>query len=220
MPPRRRRDSVAPLSRERALRTALTLADADGIDALTMRHLADALGVEAMSLYHHVRNKDDILDGMVDLVFAEIELPGPDEPWREGLVRRARSMRTVLLRHPWAGRLLESRARPGPMNLAHHDAMLGVLRRGGFPIVLAGHAYALLDAFVYGFVHVELTLPFRSTEETHALAAEIFGAVPPGELPHLMELTRERVLQPGYAYADEFEWGLAFVLEGLERARG
>ena len=196
----------------------MTLADAEGLEELTMRRLAEELGVEAMSLYHHVPNKDAILDGMVDLVFREIELPQPNLDWKTALRRRMASVREVLVRHRWALRILESRATPGPSTLEHHDAMLGCLRRAGFSVPLAAHAYAVLDSFVFGFVHTELTLPFQTSEETQAFASAIFDQLPPGSYPHLVELTREHVLKPGYAYGNEFPFGLELILDGLERA--
>lgn len=207
-----------PLTRERALQAAIALADAEGLDHLTMRRLAEELGVEAMSLYHHVPNKDAILDGMVDLVFAEIELPTPSVDWRAAIHRRAASLRTVLLRHPWAIRIMESRVAPGPATLTQHDAVLGCLRAGDFSVALAAHAYAVLDAYVYGFVLTELNLPFQNTEQTHEVAAAIFDQLPPGAFPHLVELTKEHVLKPGYSYANEFEFGLELILDGLQRA--
>lgn len=207
-----------PVSRERALEVARALADAGGLETLTMRRLAEELGVEAMSLYHHVPNKDAILDGMIDLVFAEIELPARDGDWRSAMRRRCASVRSVLLRHRWALPLMESRKTPGPANLAHHDAVLGCLRAGGFSILLTAHAYAVLDSYVYGFVHTELQLPFETSEETHAVAAAIFEHFPRGMYPHLAELTTQHVLKPGYAYAHEFEFGLELILDGLARA--
>lgn len=216
MTTRKRRD---PVTRELTLRTALAIADAEGLDELTMRRLAQALRIEAMSLYHHVPNKDAILDGMVDLVFDEIERPPEALPWKDALRRRTSSVREVLLRHRWALRVLESRAAPGAANLAHHDAVLGCLRRGGFSVALAGHAYSVLDAYVFGFVHTELTLPFQTPDETHAVASAIFDQLPAGAYPHLVELTREVVLRPGYTYGDEFPFGLELVLDALERAR-
>ncbi len=216
-PKRKRKVERPPLSRERALAVALALADQGGLEQLTMRRLAEELGVEAMSLYHHVPNKDAILDGMVDLVFAEIEPPSPALDWRTAMRRRAGSVRAVLLRHPWAIRLMESRVTPGPDTLAHHDAVLGCLRAGGFSLALTAHAYALLDSYIYGFVHTELNLPFQTTEETHDVAAAIFERLPPGSYPHLVELTKEHVLKPGYKYGNEFEFGLELILDGLAR---
>ncbi|HKP61858.1 MAG TPA: TetR/AcrR family transcriptional regulator C-terminal domain-containing protein [Polyangiales bacterium] len=206
------------MSRERALEVARALADADGIETLTMRRLAEALGVEAMSLYHHVPNKDAILDGMVDLVFAEIPLPSVSDDWQTAMRKRAAAVRAVLLRHRWALPLMESRTTPGPATLQHHDAVIGCLRAGGLSLVLTAHAYAVLDSYIYGFVHTELNLPFQTPEETHEMAAAIAAQVPPGAYPHLMELTTEHVLKPGYAYGNEFEFGLELILEGLQRA--
>ncbi|MFO0547796.1 MAG: TetR/AcrR family transcriptional regulator [Polyangiaceae bacterium] len=216
--PRGKKADREPVTRERALRVAMGLADAEGIAELTMRRLADALGVEAMSLYHHVPNKDAILDGMIDIVFSEIELPRRDVDWQTALRGRIASVRAVLLRHPWAIRLMESRRAPGPATLGHHDAMLGCLRGGGFSIPLAAHAYALCDAFVYGFVHTELNLPFQSSSETQEVAGEIFRAMPAGAYPHLAELAIEHVLRPGYSYSNEFEFGLELILDGLARS--
>ena len=207
-----------PVTRERALRTALALADAHGLDELTMRRLAEELRVEAMSLYHHVPNKSAILDGMVDLVFEEIELPRMDVPWRPAIHRRMASVREVLLRHPWALRVIESRKTPGASTLAHHDAVLGCFRRAGFSVELTGHAFAVLDSYVFGFVHTEVSLPFEGPEETVEVAGAIVESIPEGAFPHLVEFATERVLTPGYAYANEFAFGLDLILDGLERA--
>lgn len=213
--PKRRRE---PVNRERALHVAMEIADAGGLGELTMRRIAEELEVEAMSLYHHVPNKDAILDGMVDLVFREIELPSRDVDWKTAMRQRARSMRAALLRHRWASKLMESRTSPGHATLAHHDAVLGCLRGAGFSIPLTAHAYAVLDAYIYGFVHTELQLPFQTTEEAHAVAADMLAHLP-ADLPHLAELAREHVVKPGYSYANEFEPGLELILDALERAR-
>jgi AcrR family transcriptional regulator len=207
------------VSRERALRAAIGIADAGGLHDLTMRRLADELGVEAMSLYHHIPNKSAILDGMIDFVFSQIERPSRDDDWRTAMRRRAASMRAVLLRHRWAISLMESSRAPGPATLEHHDAVLGCLRGAGFSIELTAHAYALLDAYIYGFVLTELNLPFQTTEETQEVAKEIFDQLPRGAYPHLVELATEHVMKPGYAYGDEFEFGLELVLDGLDRAK-
>lgn len=196
----------------------MALADVGGLESLTMRSLASKLRVEAMSLYHHVPNKEAILDGMVDLVFAEIETPRSDLDWKAALRRRTSSVRDVLLCHRWALRILESRSTPGPITLAHHDAVLGCLRHGGFSVPLAAHAYAVLDSYVFGFVHTELALPFQNSEETQQVARSIFEQMPPDAYPHLVELTVEHVLRPGYAYGNEFTYGLELILDGLERA--
>ena len=208
-----------PLTRRRVLEAALALADRGGIESLSMRKLAQELGVEAMSLYHHVANKDEILDGLVDIVFGEIELPsGPD--WRSAMRQRAVSARAALRRHPWATPLMESRASPGPANLRHHDAVLGVLRGAGFPLELAAHAYSLLDAYLYGFALQEASLPFSTPEETAEVASSIMAEMAAGAYPHLTELAVEHVLQPGYDYGNEFRFGIELLLDGLERALG
>jgi AcrR family transcriptional regulator len=210
----------APLTRERVLRAALDLADRDGVRSLSMRRLAQELGVEAMSLYHHVAGKDDILDGLIDLVFAEIDLPSGDGGWRAAMRRRAVSAREALRRHPWATGLMESRSTPGPANLRHHDAVLGVLRGAGFSVELAAHAYALLDSYVYGFALQEASLPFTTPEETVEVAESIMARFPTDQLPHLTEMAVEHVLQPGYDFGNEFLFGLDLILDGLDRARG
>ncbi len=208
-----------PLSRERVLGAAVDLADRIGIEALSMRKLGEAVGVEAMSLYNHVANKDDLLDGMVDLVFAEIGLPAAGTDWRPAMRQRAISARQVLSGHRWAIGLMESRTSPGPATLRHHDAVLGTLRRAGFSVELAAHAFSLLDSYIYGFALQEASLPFDSAEETAEVAEAILGRMQPEEYPHLTELALEHVLQPGYDYGHEYEFGLDLILDGLERAR-
>lgn len=207
------------LTRDRVLQAAIALADTGGIASLTMRRLGVELGVEAMSLYNHVANKSDLLDGMIDGVFAEIDLPTGVTDWRTAMRRRAISVREVLSRHRWATALMESRTTPGPANLRHHDAVLGTLRRAGFSVVMAAHAYSLLDSYIYGFTSQEPSLPFDGPEETAAVAQSIMARFASGEYPHLTELAVEHVLQPGYDYGDEFAYGLDLILDGLERAR-
>jgi len=209
----------APLHRERVLEAAMALADAGGIAALSMRRLAEELGVEAMSLYHHFANKEAILDGMVDAVFGEIDFPTSRAGWRAAMLRRARSARAALLRHPWAIGLMESRRNPGPATLRHHDAVLGVLRRGGFSVAAAASAFSLLDSYTYGFVMQEQALPFSTAEELEAMAGEMLGQLPVEEFPYFTELVVQHALKPGYAYAKEFEVGLELVFDGLERLR-
>lgn len=208
----------ARLSRERVVRAAIGLADASGIESLTMRKLGVELGVEAMSLYNHVANKVDLLDGMIDEVFGEIDLPVGGTGWKAAMRQRAISVRAVLSRHRWASGLMESRTAPGPATLRHHDAVIGVLRRAGFSVPMAAHAFALMDSYVYGFAMQETSLPFDDEEESAGLAQMIMARFAAGEYPHLTELTVEHVLKPGYDYGDEFEFGLDLILDGLERA--
>jgi AcrR family transcriptional regulator len=206
-----------PLSRERILRAAMTVADAGGLASLTIRSLAQELGVKPMSVYYYVANKDEILDGIVDLVFGEIELPSIEGPWRSEIERRAHSARSVLRRHSWAIALLESRTSPGPATLRHHDAVIGTLRGGGFSVENTAHAYALLDAYVYGFAVQEAALPFEGPDTVAEVAAPMMELFDPAAYPHLLELTTDYVLQPGYDFGNEFEFGLGLVLDGLAR---
>jgi len=206
----------APLSLERVLRGAVAVADASGIGALTMRSLASELGVKPMSLYHYVASKDKILDGIVDLVFSEIELPAAGRDWRSQMRLRAHSARRALRRHPWAIGLMESRANPGPATLRHHDATLGTLRAAGFSVAMTAHAYALLDSYIYGFALQEAALPFSAetvTESTEAIMQRFAG-----EYPHLAEIAAEHILRPGYDFGDEFEIGLTVILDALSRS--
>jgi AcrR family transcriptional regulator len=201
------------------LHAAIALADESGLDALTMRKLGEAVGVEAMSLYTHVANKEDLLDGMIDLVFGEIDLPSDEDDWKTAMRQRAISVRRVLSRHRWAIGLMESRTSPGPASLRHHDAVLGCLRRAGFSVALTAHAYSALDSYIYGFALQERSLPFDTPDETAQLAQSILSQAAADQYPHLAELTAEHVLRPGYDYSDEFAFGLDLILDGLERAR-
>jgi AcrR family transcriptional regulator len=208
-----------PLTRERALQAAVAQADTDGIESVTMRKLAQELGVEAMSLYYHVANKDDILDGMVDVAFGEIQLPSPDADWRTAMHDRAVSVRQTLTRHPWALGIMESRTSPGPALLTHHNAVLGCLRQAGFSIQLAAHAFSLMDSYIYGFVLQDTNLPFdesSSTAELGGLVDSMLSDFPADQYPYLLELTAEHIMQPGYNYGAEFSFGLDFILDGLQ----
>ena len=200
------------------LLAAVALADRGGVGSLSMRKLADELGVEAMSLYHHVANKDDILDGIVDVVFGEVDLPSGEAGWRAAMRQRAISVREALRRHPWATGLMESRSRPGMATLRHHDAVIGVLRHAGFSIEMAAHAYSVLDSYIYGFALQEANLPFRTPGEVAAVAETIMGSLPADQYPHFTEMVVRHALRPGYDYGDEFLFGLDLILDGLDRA--
>lgn len=208
-----------PLTRDRVLRAAIKLADKGGLPSLSMRKLGQALGVEAMSLYKHVTSKDEILDGVVDAVFAEIGPPPPDAEWRTAMRERAVSARQVLLRHPWAIGLLDSRRNAGPATVRHHDSVIGCLRRGGFSIEMAAHAFSLLDSYIYGFVLQETSLPFSTADEVVQVAADMLPRAPAADYPHFTEMVTEFALRPGYSYGSEFEFGLDLILDGLERLR-
>ena len=210
-----RRSKRAPLSRERVVTAAVALADEKGAAGVTMRAIAGQLGVEAMSLYNHVSGREDILDGMVDAVFAEIHVPAPAADWKAATRDRADSARAVLRRHPWAVGMMDSRRRPGPATLRHHDAVLGVLRAGGFSVAMAAHAISLIDSYLYGFVMQEVSLPFANRAEMDEVAGDIMRDLPAGAYPHLTALMTEHALRPGYDYADEFDFGLALILDAL-----
>jgi AcrR family transcriptional regulator len=208
----------APLNRERVLRAAVALADEQGIGALTMRRLGQALGVEAMAVYKHVTNKDEIIDGMIELVVAEIELPIDAFNWKDAMRRRANSARTAYARHPWAISVMDSRLNPGPAALAYYDWVIGQLRAGGFSLPMAAHAFAVLDSFIYGFAIQEQSLPFDTSDEAAEVAATMFQHFPAGAYPNLIALATGHVMRPGYRFADEFGFGLELILDGLERA--
>ncbi|NUT33108.1 MAG: TetR/AcrR family transcriptional regulator [Hamadaea sp.] len=203
------------LSRERVLRAAVGIADAHGLAALTMRSLAAQLGAKPMSLYYYIRNKEELLDALVDAVFEEIDLPVVGGPWRAEVRRRCLSARAVLARHPWALALVETRTSPGPATLRHHDAMLGVLRAGGFSLPMTAHAYAIVDAYVYGFVLQQASLPFDGGDSAAAVADSIMASFAGGAYPHMVEFATQHVQQPGYDFAGQFEFGLDLILDAL-----
>lgn len=209
----------APLSKERVLRAAVALADERGIGALTMRRLGQQLGVEAMSLYKHVANKEEILDGITEQVVSEIDLPGTDVEWKTAMRRRARSTRDVLSRHHWAISVMESRANPGPATLRYYDSVVGNLRAAGFCVAMAAHAFSLLDSYIFGFVVQQLNLPFDTSEELTDVTADILQQMPADQFPHLTEMGVELVMASGYDHAAEFEFGLDVILDALERLK-
>lgn len=202
------------LSRDSVLRGAVAVADAGGLGSLTIRSLARELDVKPMSLYHYVSGKEQILDGIVDLVFGEIGVPSPDGDWRTEMYRRAHSVRLALRRHPWAVGLLESRPDPGPANLRFHEATVATLRRAGFPVATTAHANALLDSYVYGFAVQEGGLP-GAGDDTAAVTESIMERFDEGQYPYLVEIATEHVLKPGYAFDDDFEFGLTLILDAL-----
>jgi AcrR family transcriptional regulator len=203
------------------LRAAVALADEGGFESLTMRKLAKELGVEAMSLYNHVANKDDLLDGMIDIVFGEIEAPSTEVDWKEALRKRAVSTRDALTRHRWAIGRMEGRTNHGPANLRLHDAVLGCLRAAGFSIEMAVHAYSVQDAYIYGFALQERDMSAESAADFAAEAGRQmreYEAVL-DDYPHLVEVVGGHVAKAGYDYATEFLFGLDLILDGLERLR-
>ena len=209
-------NSRLPLTRERVLSAAIVLADTGGIDSLSMRRLADELGVKAMSLYNHVADKDDILDGIVDLVFAEIAVPSDQADWRAAMRLRANSVHQALLRHPWASPLMQSRTHPGPATLRHHNAVIGSLRAAGFSIHLAAHAFSVIDSYIYGFAQQQQNLTYTTAEEAAVVAQDILRQLPADTYPYLAEMIIEHALQPDYDYSEEFDFGVDLILGGLE----
>jgi AcrR family transcriptional regulator len=204
-----------PLSRGRIIAAAAAVADRAGVAAVSMRTVAKELGVEAMSLYHHVPSKEAMLDDLADWVFQRIELPEVGDTWQEALTGRARSARSVLTAHPWALGMM-TRPNPGPALLQHHDRLNGVLMADGFSAALATHAFAAIDAYVSGFVLTETTLPFKPGDGAEAAFADKVAAS--AELyPHIAFVRAELFGNGGYSFADEFDYGLELLLEGLER---
>ena len=225
---KRQRSAVrAPLSRERVLAAALELADREGIEAVSMRAVADPRGVKAMALYKHVEGKEAILDGLTDLVFAEMRPPPRDVGWREGLVTRALGMRKTLLTHRWAAGLVEARTSPSPGRLRYHDASLGLLLDSGFSLELAYAAILTQDSYVYGFVAQEVTWPFSPDERTE-LIEELAPAIDPSQYPNVVRMMgfvlgrgakARRGSSSQAGYDADFAFGVELMLDGLERAR-
>jgi len=209
-PPRTR------LTRERVLHAAIALADAEGPEALSMRRIGRTLGVEAMSLYNHVAGKDDLVDGIIQYVLGEMEVPSPREEWRTAIRTRARSAREVFARHPWAMGLLESRSTDSsPLRLGYYDSVLGSLREAGFDTATAIRAFSIVDAFIFGFILQELSLAFGNTEELDEVGTDLLRQLA-GSYPYLAEATTF-AMESGYDRAVEFEFGLDLIVGGLER---
>jgi AcrR family transcriptional regulator len=208
-----------PLTRERVLRAAIALADERGSQELTMRKLAQELGVEAMSLYNHVANKDDLLDGMIDIVFGEIEAPAADGDWKAELRKRAVSTRDALSRHRWAIGEMEGRGNHGANNLRLHDAVLGCLRSAGFSVELTVHAYSVQDAYIYGFALQQSDMSPETPEDFAAVAQQQMRdyAAALADYPHLVEVVGGYVAESGYDYEAEFLFGLDVILDRLEQ---
>jgi AcrR family transcriptional regulator len=207
-----------PLSSARVLQAAVALADEAGLNAFSMRGLAQELGVVPMALYKHVANKDELLDGMVDIVFSEIKLPSGDLDWRSAMRGRAISTREALQRHSWAIGMMESR-NPGPANLRNHNAVMGCLRTAGFSFEMAIHAYSVQDAYIYGFALQERDLGLETPDSAGEAAqrrARTIGALE--DYPYLVEIAT-KLPESGYDNAVEFAWGLELILDGLDRLR-
>jgi AcrR family transcriptional regulator len=212
-----KRKKRAPLSPERVLGTALKLADTKGLDALSMRSLAQALGVEAMSLYNHVPGKEPLLDGLVELVVGELELPAVGGEWRAAMRGRALTAHRVLLRHPWATMLLVARLNVGPNMLRYVDRTLGCLREAGFSWAMADYAWNTLDAFTYGFTLQRLNFPLEASEYASS-AKQFLPMIPEAQFPYLNGLSQE-VIAGRHDGLQPIELGLDLLLDGLEALR-
>ena len=209
----------AGLSKQRVVVEAIRLADREGVDGLSMRRLAGALGAGAMSLYHYVASKEELLDAMIDVVFAEIDLPPEESDWQSVMRQRSVSARQVLARHTWAIGLMESRTSPGPAHLRHREAVTACLRKAGFSVVMATHANWLLDAYVYGYALQEASLPFDTADEFTDVTEDVFlPQLPADEFPYLNE-SAAALVAAGYDPTEEFGFGLDLVLAALEPLR-
>jgi len=210
-------DRRPPLSRDRVLRAAIDLADAGGIEALSMRRLAQELSVEAMSLYYHVANKGDILDGIVDMVVGEFELPPPDAEWKSAIRMTALSAHEILVRHPWSASLVLSGSGVSVARLRYMEAILGTLRRAGFSAEMTDHAYHALDSHIMGFTLWQVGMNLGTEEDLKDMAGQFLAQLPVEEFPYLAEHI-EQHLKPGDPEdVGEFEFGLGLILDGLER---
>jgi AcrR family transcriptional regulator len=206
------------VTRERVLDTALLLADEGGIEALSMRRIGKMLGVEGMALYNHVANKDDILDGIVERVLAEIPLPADDGDWKEEMRERAVAARRIFLRHPWAIGLLEARhAGSSPARLSYYDAVLGCLRAAGFTATLSMQAFSIIDSFLYGFILQELSLPFDDPDSLEEVGEDLLRQMADA-YPHLTEATVQ-AMADGWDYSEQFQFGLDLILDALAGER-
>ena len=204
------------LSKERIIDAAARVADRGGINAVTMRQVGSELGVEAMSLYHHVSNKDALLNELSEWLFRKIQIPNVDAGWRDALSERAHSAREVLRAHPWGLGMLESRPQPGQSQLRHYDSMMGRLSEAGFSATLATTAFATVDAFVFGFVLTESTLPFDPATGAEQEYADEVG-LDESEFPHLARTLGDLFSSGHYSFGDEFSAGLTILLDGIER---
>ena len=211
-----------PLSRERVLAAAMELADREGIDALSMRRLGQELGVEAMSLYNHVASKEDLLDGMVDVLMGEIGLPSAEGEWKSAMRRTILSARRVMLRHPWASAVITSRKQASPVTMKYMDSLGGIFRAGGFSVDLMHHAFHVLGARAMGFSQ-ELYDDGDAADNPEMAA--VMAAQLRDEYPHITEIidqiTHDEASVVGSGCDDqfEFEFALDLILDGLEQKR-
>lgn len=207
-----------PLSRDRILRTGLDLADASGLEALTMRRLGNELGYEAMSLYRHIANKDDLLDGMLDLVLAEWELPDGDDAV-DAIRTTARSVHQGLRRHPWAARLLMTGAHIRPRRLAYGEFLLGRLREAGLDADRRYHVYHLLDGFIFGFSLWEIAYTSTGDPDFADRVAEFMQRIPWDDYPNFTEHRDQHMTEGPHREVSAFDVGLDLILAGVRPVR-
>ena len=207
----------ARLSRDQILHAAMAHADQHGLQGMTMRNVAEALSASPMALYRYVANKEDLVDGLIDLVFGELSVPSLDGDWKAAMRERAHSVRQALLRHRWAVGILESSRNPGPASRLHHERLIGSLRAAGFDWPMVAHALAVLDSFVYGFAQTEMNLPVDSMDEVGEVAEGMIASYRAEEYPNLIAFAEEHLMKPAYDYGEEFDYGLELILDGLDR---
>jgi len=211
-----RQPGSLPVSRDRILRAAIGIADQHGVGAVTMRAVASRLGVQAMALYNHVANKKDILDGMVDLVVEQFDLPRDEDDWREAMRRRAVSARRVFGRHRWAPLLIDSRESSGPSALCYFEWVLATLLRAGFSLDTAARAFSLLDSYIYGFGIQQSNLSAGGDAPPEERAEAMLALLPADQYPYL-RLMASHGMQVGYDAETDFDFGLEIILDGIER---
>jgi len=208
-----------PVTRERVLQAALGLADEGGVDAVSMRKVADVLGVKAMSLYNHVANKDEVLDGMVDATYGEIAAPTPDANWQAQVREIAISAHEVFLRHPWAAGLQMS-VKPGPARLRYGDRLLGCFRDAGFSKQLTYHGYHIIESYILGYTSQVLAYRAVDTDQFEDVLARFTRGDFAKEYPHFTEHALQHIEpEPGQEDVNAYELGLDMILEGLESER-
>jgi AcrR family transcriptional regulator len=209
----------APLTRDRVLRAAIALADETGLETLTMRRLGQELGVEAMSLYNHIANKDDLLDGIVDAVTSQIEVPSAESDWKEAIRRTAISSHDVFVRHRWACSLMMRRARVSPDRMRWMEAVLRTFRDAGFSADMTHHAYHAIDSHITGFTLWQVSMPFETKEELVDMAEGLLKEIPVDQYPYVIEHAEQHLAPSSPDGKTEFEFGLDLILDGLERLR-
>lgn len=203
------------LTKERVIIAAIKLADAGGIEAMSMRKLGRELGVEAMALYHHFTDKNQLIEGMIDYVHGEIEIPMDAANWRIYMQKRAESALKVLSRHSWAPPFMESGINPGPSTLKDSDSMIKCFRQAGFSIEMTVHAVTVLNIYIYGAAQQYAKLPFKTSTQAAEVSKDIKQQFPVDAYPYLGEMITQHMMKTGYNALDEFDFGLNLILDGI-----